>query len=134
MSKTQAMLISRRDHGIVVDHLLTVAGDVVVFSDSVKNLGLYIDNRLIWRNQVSRVVSRTYSTLGLLYRFQRYTSRDLRIYLVRSLIIPIFLLTLFLVAMANRPKSWGMQTIGCYIRADGHPEWLQTNSNDRQTK
>jgi hypothetical protein len=45
---------------------------------------------LSWREQVSRVVSRTYSTLRLIYRFQRYTSRDLRIYLVRSLIIPIF--------------------------------------------
>jgi hypothetical protein len=54
---------------------------------------LYIDNRLSWREQVSRAVSRTYSTLRLLYRFQRYTSRDLRIYLVRSLIIPIFLYT-----------------------------------------
>jgi hypothetical protein len=93
VSKTQAMLIFRRDRGVVVEHPLTVAGDVVVFSDSVENLGLYFDNRLSWREQVSRVVSRTYSTLRLLYRFQRYTSRDLRIYLVRSLIIPIFLFT-----------------------------------------
>jgi hypothetical protein len=38
--KTQAMLISRRDRGVVVEHPLTVGGDVVVFSDSVKNLGL----------------------------------------------------------------------------------------------
>jgi hypothetical protein len=45
VSKTQAMLISRRDRGVVVEQPLTVAGDVVVFSDSVKNLGLYIDNR-----------------------------------------------------------------------------------------
>jgi hypothetical protein len=55
------MLISRQDRGVVVDHSLTVAGDVVVFSDSMKNLGLYIDNRLSWREQVSCVVSRTYS-------------------------------------------------------------------------
>jgi hypothetical protein len=55
--------------------------------------GLYIDNQLSWREQVSGVVSRTYSTLWFLYRFQRNTSRDLRIYLVRSLIIPIFLYT-----------------------------------------
>jgi hypothetical protein len=40
----------------------------------MKNLGLYSDNRLSWRKPVSRVVSRTYSTLRLLYRFQRYTS------------------------------------------------------------
>jgi hypothetical protein len=88
MSKTQAS-----DRDLVVDHPLAVAGDVVVFSDSVKYLGLYIDNRLSWREQVSRVVSRTYFTLRLLYRFQRYSSRDLRIYLDRSLIILIFLYT-----------------------------------------
>jgi hypothetical protein len=93
VSKTRAMLISRQDRGVVIEHPLTVAGDVVVFSGWVKNLGLYmyIDNQLNRREQVSRVVSRTYSTLRLLYRFQRYTSRDLRIHLVRSLIIPIFL-------------------------------------------
>jgi hypothetical protein len=51
------MLISKRDHGVVVDHPLTVAGDVVVFSNSVKNPGLYIDIR--------RVVSRTFSTVAL---------------------------------------------------------------------
>jgi hypothetical protein len=59
----------------------------------VKNLGLYIDNRLSWRKQISRFVSRTYFTLWLFYRFQRYVSRDLRINFVRSLIIPIFLYT-----------------------------------------
>jgi hypothetical protein len=70
MSKTQAMLISRRDRGAVLEHSLTVAGDVVVFSESER---MSFDNRLSWREQVSRVVSRTYPTLQLLYRFQRYT-------------------------------------------------------------
>jgi hypothetical protein len=40
---------------------------------------------------VSCVVSHSFSNLRLFYRFKRYTSRDLRIYLVRSLIVPIFL-------------------------------------------
>jgi hypothetical protein len=71
VSKTQAMVISRRDCGVVVEHPLTVAGDFVVFSDSVKHLELYIDNQLSRMEQVSRIVSRTYSTLRLLYRFQR---------------------------------------------------------------
>jgi hypothetical protein len=35
VSKTQAMLICRWYRGVVVEHTLTVAGDVVVFSDSV---------------------------------------------------------------------------------------------------
>jgi hypothetical protein len=38
VSKTQAMHISRRDRGVVVEHTFTVAVDVVVFSESVKNL------------------------------------------------------------------------------------------------
>jgi hypothetical protein len=31
VSKTQAMLISKRDRGVYVEHPLTAAGDVVVF-------------------------------------------------------------------------------------------------------
>jgi hypothetical protein len=67
MYKTQAMVISRRDCGVVVEHPPTVAGDFVVFSDSVKHLGLCIDNQLSRMEHVSRIVSRTYSTLRLLY-------------------------------------------------------------------
>jgi hypothetical protein len=70
VSKTQAMLICRWDRG-VVEHRLTIDQDVVVSSDSVENLGLYIDNRLSWREQVSRVVSRMYFILRLIYRLQR---------------------------------------------------------------
>jgi hypothetical protein len=89
VSKTHAMLISKRDRGVVTEHPLAVAGDVVVFSNSVKSPGLPFDNRLSCREQVRRVVSHTFSTLRLLYLFQRYTSRDLRFFLI----IPIFLYT-----------------------------------------
>jgi hypothetical protein len=87
-SKTQALLVSRRIRPEDVGSDVILGGDLVRLSDVVKNLGLHVDGRLIWRKQV---VSRTCFTLRLLYRFQRYTSRDLRIYLVRSLIVPIFL-------------------------------------------
>jgi hypothetical protein len=40
---------------------------------------------------VSHVIKRVYCTISLLNRFKRSTSCDLRIYLIRSLIIPIFL-------------------------------------------
>jgi hypothetical protein len=42
---------------------------MIQFSDVVKNLGLLIDRRLTWRNQVSHVVSRNYAILTLLQRF-----------------------------------------------------------------
>jgi hypothetical protein len=41
---------------------------MVQFSDVVKNLGLLIDSRLSWRNQVSHAVSRKYAILTLLQR------------------------------------------------------------------
>jgi hypothetical protein len=37
--------------------------------------------------------------------------------------------TLFLVAMAKICDK-----LVCYIRADGHPKWLKTNSRDRRIK
>jgi hypothetical protein len=86
-SKTQALLISQRIRSKDFSSVVILGGDSVRLFDVVKNLGLYVDGRLSWRKQVSYVVSRTFSTLRLLYRFQRYTFRDLRIYLVRSLIV-----------------------------------------------
>jgi hypothetical protein len=91
-SKTQALLVSWRIRLEDVSCDVIWGGDSVWFSDVVKNLGLYEDGRLSWRKQVSYVVSRTFSTL--FYRFQRYSSRDLRIQLVRSLIEPIVLYSL----------------------------------------
>jgi hypothetical protein len=43
--------------------------EMVQFSDVVKNLGLLIDRRLSWRNQVSHVVNRKYVILTFLQRF-----------------------------------------------------------------
>jgi hypothetical protein len=90
-SKTQALLVSRRIRPEDVSSDVFLGGDSVPLSDVVKNLELYVDGHLSWKKQVSYVVSCTFSTLRLFYRFQRYTSRDLRIYLVRLLIVPIFL-------------------------------------------
>jgi hypothetical protein len=73
-----------------------------------ENLGLYVDGRLSWRKQVSYVVSRTFSTLRLLYRFQRYTSRDLRIYLVRWLIVPILVHQFCLFSIFD--WGWALET------------------------
>jgi hypothetical protein len=96
LSKTQALLVSRRIRPKEVGSDVILGGDPVRLSDVVKNLWLYVDGRLNWKKQVSYVVSRTFSTLRLLYRFKRYTSRDLRIYLVRSLNVPIFLYSDFI--------------------------------------
>jgi hypothetical protein len=41
MSKTQAMLISRLDRGVVVKHPLTVAGDVVFYRLGEKSWAIY---------------------------------------------------------------------------------------------
>jgi hypothetical protein len=72
-SKTQALLVSRRIRPE------DVGSDVILGCDSVYIRG--------WSLELEK---RDFFTLRLLYRFQRYTSRDLRIYLVRSC-VPIFL-------------------------------------------
>jgi hypothetical protein len=91
-SKTLTLLVSRRIRPEDFGSDVILGGDSVRLSDAVNNLVLYVDGRVSWRKQLCNyVVSRTFSTLCLLYRFQRYTFRDLRIYLVRSLIVPIFL-------------------------------------------
>jgi hypothetical protein len=66
---TYALLVSRRIRPEDVGSDLILGGDSVRLSDVVKNLELYVDGRLSWRKQVSFVVSRTFSTLRLLYRF-----------------------------------------------------------------
>ena len=50
-----------------------------------------MDSRLSWETHVGRMASRVFYTLSLLNRFKKYASLDLRLYLVRTLIIPIFL-------------------------------------------
>jgi hypothetical protein len=62
-------------YDVVLEHPLTVARVIIAFSDSLRNLRLYVDNRLRWREQP--VVSRTYSNLRSPYQFQICTSRDL---------------------------------------------------------
>jgi hypothetical protein len=89
-SKTQPLLISRRIRPEDVRSDVILEVDSIRSSNVVKNFGLYVDGRLNWRKQVSYVVSRTLSALRLLYHFQRYTSRDLTIYL---LIVSLFLYT-----------------------------------------
>jgi hypothetical protein len=89
-NKTQGIIFSRNDLAVGADPL-KVGAESIPYSDSVRNLGLYVDRSLTWETQVSRVVSRVYGTLSLLSRLKRYMPRGLRMYLVRSLIVPIFL-------------------------------------------
>jgi retron-type reverse transcriptase len=89
-SKTQGIIFSRSDLTAGADPI-KVGGDTIPYSSSVRNLGLFVDYSLSWESQVSRVVSRVYGTLRLLSRFRNSMSMDLRMYLVRSLVIPIFL-------------------------------------------
>jgi hypothetical protein len=89
-NKTHGNIFSRNDLAVGADPL-KVGAESIPYSDSVRNLGLYVDRSLNWETQVSRVVSRVYGTLSLLSRLKRYMPQGLRMYLVRSLIVPIFL-------------------------------------------
>jgi hypothetical protein len=89
-SKTQTIIFSRSNRA-VTPNPLRLGDDTLVYSESVRNLGLFADRQLNWNVHVGRVVSKVYGALSLLNRFKQSTTRELRLYLVRSLILPIFL-------------------------------------------
>jgi hypothetical protein len=88
-SKTQSIIYSRSDRSPAADPFC-LGGSTLTYLDSVRDLGLHADRQLNWVPHVSQVIKRVYCTVSLINRFKRSTSRDLSIYLVRSLFIPIF--------------------------------------------
>ena len=62
----------------------------IEYVTSVKNLGVMFDSTLSWKNHVSKIVSRCYSTLFSLKIHRHSLSIDLRTKLVQTLIFPHF--------------------------------------------
>jgi hypothetical protein len=89
-SKTQKIIFSRSNRAVIANPL-RLGDDTLAYSESVHYLGLLAGRQLNWNVHVDRVVSKVYGTLSLLNRFKQSTTRKLRIYLVRSLILSIFL-------------------------------------------
>lgn len=88
--KSQAILFSKKPTILTNVPPLLVDGNSVDFSEKVRNLGVIFDSHMRWHDHVSSICSRVYHALYLLKPLKHFISKELKQYLVRSLIIPYF--------------------------------------------
>lgn len=87
--KTQAIVFSREGN-VIPQNDIVFCGEPIQLSDKVTNLGLAMDKRLCWTDQVNDVVKRVYSTLRTFRRFQSVLSLATRKKLVQAVIVPLY--------------------------------------------
>ena len=86
--KTTALLFSNRIFEVVIPALMYVDGSPVFFSNSVKFLGVEIDNNLNFSIHVNHICSKLSKTIGLLFRIARTVPNYVLINIYHSLIYP----------------------------------------------
>jgi hypothetical protein len=92
VAKTQSIIIS----GIrMVDENFSpppilLDGQIIPYSDKVINLGVVLEKHLGWNSHVMSITRKTYGTLRRLWNASDYLSTNIKLKLVRSLIVPIF--------------------------------------------
>lgn len=89
-SKTQAIIFRNKRTTITCPFKIKIGNDAIEFSDTVKNLGLIMDCRLNWNDQVNAVCNKVYKALHSLVVVRSSTPQHTRLLLARSLIIPLF--------------------------------------------
>jgi hypothetical protein len=92
VSKTQAMIVSgvRIANQHFVPPPLKLDGQIIPYSDKVTDLGIIIEKNLGWESQVLSITRKTYATLRRLWNAADFLSTNMRLRLVRSLIVPFF--------------------------------------------
>uniref|UniRef100_A0A8D8TUQ2 Uncharacterized protein n=1 Tax=Cacopsylla melanoneura TaxID=428564 RepID=A0A8D8TUQ2_9HEMI len=65
-------------------------GVTIPLVSNVKNLGVYIDNKLSWECHVSEVRKRVYYSLHTLSRFRKVFPKELKKRLIEALVLPLF--------------------------------------------
>lgn len=92
VGKTKAMIVggSRFVNGIDVSSLplITCNGESVPFVDAARSLGVVIDNKLNWKQQINQVIKQVNGILYRLRFFRSATSLELRVKLVKTLVFP----------------------------------------------
>lgn len=69
---------------------ICVAGERLAYVDSVKNLGLVMNNRLTWGGQVTAISNKVISLVQRLNRYREELPFGVRKILVQSLVLPAF--------------------------------------------
>lgn len=88
-SKCQAILLTR--NGAIGRYTLPpimISNQIISLSSRVTSLGLVISHRLSWSEHCAKVIAKIFSILRSLWPLAHVTPLSIRIFLVRSLILP----------------------------------------------
>lgn len=89
-SKSQAVIITRSSLTPNYPEL-KLGDDIIPVVDKLRNLGLIVNSKFTWDDHVSKIACQIYNGLRQLYPFRKNMPKQLRLKLVRSLLVPSFL-------------------------------------------
>ena len=90
LDKTKAIAFSSHFYaGSLVNKTVQVCGRPIPLETSVRNLGVILDSRLNWSEQVKSICKKANSVMYRLYHFRRSTNFALRKHLIPSLVFPL---------------------------------------------
>lgn len=69
---------------------ISLSGSILFYQNSVKNLGLILNENLTWLHNSVVMCQRVHSSLSQLYRCTKYLPQSIRLTLGRSLVILLF--------------------------------------------
>ncbi|CRK94793.1 CLUMA_CG008287, isoform A [Clunio marinus] len=70
---------------------ITINNEILNYTDNLKILGLIIDSSLAWDGQISKLCGEIYGTLSMLRQTQSLIHLNLKMHLIKSLIVPKFM-------------------------------------------
>jgi hypothetical protein len=90
-TKSQAMVVNPRLLQLDDACQISLDGNTIAFHQKVKNLGLIMNSKLTWDDQISKICRKVFFTLKRLWPMSQFTPIQTRQKLVTSLIVPQFL-------------------------------------------
>jgi hypothetical protein len=90
-TKSQAMVVNPRLLQLDDACQISLDGNTIAFHQKVKNLGLIMNSKLTWDDQISKICRNVFFTLKRLWPMSQFTPIQTRQKLVTSLIVPQFL-------------------------------------------
>ena len=90
-NKTSAILFSNRSHDLITPLVLNINNVQINLFESVRFLGLVIDNKLNFSNHINLVCAKLSKTAGILYKISEFVPDTVLINLYYSLVYPYLL-------------------------------------------
>ena len=75
-------------HGLIVDKTLKILDNIIPQKDVTKFLGVFIDNKLSWKNHISHVCNKVSKSIGTLYRIRDNLNSACKKLIYYSIIYP----------------------------------------------